>query len=376
MMLRNSILAGALMLASSAMAQASVEGGTAQPLHSRQTVLLAAKNLAITTTKDVTYYYLVSSEEFPTLHLNGSEFTVKGDVFNKAEVRNMRLRSLQRFVLDEDSVTYYRTQIVDHGLVALRRSLQLGKWNSLVLPFDLTARQVTDAFGEETELATPRGIREGDNTVVEFSSIDLTAADEVVMKANNHYLIRPSREADLAEGRTMSNFISGKRLTGPIYFIENVSVKKNATPRLQTIQSSDEATQVRFRGTYLKLDNSVLLSNGRPSNKMVAPGVYMLNDEEEMVLTEDSTAMLAFTSWIEDLSTEPQALKFYIDGVNEELTAIADIRATGTNTMDNGQWIMDNGIYDLSGRKVAASLSDVRNRKGVYVVNGRKYIIK
>ena len=47
--------------------------------------------------------------------------------------------------------------------------------------------------------------------------------------------------------------------------------------------------------------------------------------------------------------------------------------------MDNGQWTMDNGVYDLSGRKVLNgqwSMVNGQLKKGVYIVNGKKIILQ
>ena len=45
--------------------------------------------------------------------------------------------------------------------------------------------------------------------------------------------------------------------------------------------------------------------------------------------------------------------------------------ATGISSIDNGQWTIDNeGIYDLSGRRVA------KPTKGLYIVNGKKIAVK
>lgn len=56
---------------------------------------------------------------------------------------------------------------------------------------------------------------------------------------------------------------------------------------------------------------------------------------------------------------------------------LADI-ATGINGMGNGDGATDNGtdvIYDISGRRVGHSTSDIRHsRKGVYILNGRKVV--
>ena len=40
-------------------------------------------------------------------------------------------------------------------------------------------------------------------------------------------------------------------------------------------------------------------------------------------------------------------------------------------TMDNGQWTMDNGVYDLLGRPVTSP-----QKPGIYIRNGKKYLLK
>ncbi len=52
----------------------------------------------------------------------------------------------------------------------------------------------------------------------------------------------------------------------------------------------------------------------------------------------------------------------------------AEGAATEIHSIGNGQWTIDNGgIYDLQGRKVAKGQS---LKKGLYIVNGRKVVIK
>ena len=43
---------------------------------------------------------------------------------------------------------------------------------------------------------------------------------------------------------------------------------------------------------------------------------------------------------------------------------------TSVISMDNGQWIMDNAVYDMQGRRVENPTN------GIYIVNGKKVIIK
>ncbi len=342
---------------------------TSTPRHARQNVLTSAKNLTLTTTDGETYYYLISSEQNPRMYL-GDSIRIGKDCFHHSQIQSMRFRSLPRMVLSEDSTTFDKTLSWDHALLALNRDFIVGKWNSVIFPFDLTGDQLLDAFGEETVLAAVRGLREASETVVEFQTLDLHTSD-VVLQANQHYLLRPSREADVESGHNLYNFFSGP-IAGPIYLIPNVSMKTGQNPRLQTIQNEDGTRKARFRGTYLKLDDSVV--QGRIiRNKRIAPGMYLLNEEGNMLQTEDSTVVGAFRSWVEDLTENGQPLKFYIDGVNEYLTVVAD----GLEEIEAPLSDVDNqergrGVFDLSGRR----MPEGRLPKGVYIINGRKVAIK
>ena len=95
-----------------------------------------------------------------------------------------------------------------------------------------------------------------------------------------------------------------------------------------------------------------------------------------MLLTEDSTVVGAFRSWVENLSEDGQPLKFYIDGINEYLTVIADgVEEVKSENPRNSKAV--EGIFDLSGRQIADRKSTSRRlQKGIYIINGKKVAIK
>ena len=62
-------------------------------------------------------------------------------------------------------------------------------------------------------------------------------------------------------------------------------------------------------------------------------------------------------------------------GGARELNIVFDGETTGIHSMDNGRWIMDNGAdtwYTIDGRKMEKAPS----RKGIYIKNGKKHVIK
>ena len=369
MKLRFRLLLTSILLTANLVGVCAQDSEAQVPRRARQNVLAGAKNLTLTTTKGITYYYLVSTEQMPVLHL-GDSLRIGKDRFAYKDVQSMRFRSLARMVMDEDSTTFDKTRTMDHSLLALRRHFQVGKWNSLVLPFDLTGEQILDAFGEDADLAAIRGIREADETVVEFQKQELHTS-EVVLQANQHYLLRPSREADVEEDHSLYNFLKSG-VPGPIYLIPNVTMKANQNPRLHSLSNNDGTRKVRIRGTYLKLDDSVIV-NRIVRNRRIGPGVFLLDEEGLLQLTEDSTTVGAFRSWVENLSDDGQPLKFYIDGIGEYLTVVTDGIEEVLEPISPSEGIKDDGaVYDLSGRRMPAG----RLPKGIYIINGKKVAIK
>ena len=343
---------------------------------SRSTVLANAKNLKITTTANKSYYYVVSAEEKPMLHLDQQGIVRIGqDEFAMSNIKTMRFLSMPRLYLDEDSTVHGSDYAVDHALLALRRSFRLGGWNTLMLPFGLTGTQVRYIFGEDAQLARARGAEEEDIISVEFDLIDLDTDDEV-LSANLCYLIRPTRDPDVAEGKSISSIISGTRLYGPIYLLPNVTMKSGMSPNITYIRrSSDNSTVVRMRGTYIRLDNSVRRSATNIVNKKLTAGTWSFNDEGYIVENTDSTMLQAFRCWFQNM-TDKQ-LRFYINGVQDDLngTATGLISALVEPRTQGGD------VFDLQGRRVATLKDDERPEtlglpRGIYIINGKKVFIK
>ena len=110
-----------------------------------------------------------------------------------------------------------------------------------------------------------------------------------------------------------------------------------------------------FDPTPLETDNTYNLYLGS-DNKLYYPGTndFKVNAFRAYFLVDSSDA---------GASESEDVRSIYLNFGDDEPSVVRDI--------DNGQWKTDNVVYDLNGRKVNAPL-----KKGIYIRNGRKVVIK
>ncbi len=347
----------------------------ARMLADRRTTLLGARNMEVTTTDNKTYYYLVSNDATLRMELDETTVNIGGDPFETAKIKGMRFKTIPRYVMDEDSVTFDKTMRLSGALVAFRTAMQVGKWTALCVPFTMTGAQILDTFGEETRVASVRGVKEDDLTTIEFELLDLQTND-VVIEANYHYLLCPSREPDLVAGRTLSQEFNGVKPQGPLYLIPTVTMDSNQSPRIVSVHDDDRITSVRLKGTYLKLDNSVTTNLGTVRNRNLQIGTYSFDDEGVIHRNEQETDIKAFRWWIENMG-DTETLRFVISGDTEE--ELGDMADAILPTLAGQDREADTAVFDLSGRRLAGSLGQMGHgqlKPGIYIVNGKKVIIK
>lgn len=337
----------------------------------RKYTILGACNLTLTTTAGTTYYYYVSTDHEALLQLRDSCVVLNGDTYRVDEVKSMTLRSMPRYVVNEDSTFYNTTTELNHGLVALRRSLVLNQWNDICLPFNLTGQEVTTVFGDSARLAGVRGVSDEEAATVELEELQL-ATSEVVLKKGYHYLLLPTQEPDVAATSRLS---FGDRPYGPIWLVPNVSIAKSTRALTSKYYNADSTTIVSVHGTFNRLDNTYKIGSV-VRNKKVKPEGYYFDDETATVKqTADSLTLGGLRVWMEDLSAEKVPLHVvltHLDGTREELTgtaadAIGLIREEGSRTVTDSS-----AIYDLTGRRVKRV-----STPGIYIIDGKKvYVIK
>lgn len=342
-------------------------GALAASAIERPLALIAGRQLQVNTVDGKSYHYVVSALDNPVVYLLDGKIAIQTDTFQLSEVKGMRFRSMQHFVLDEDSVAFAGKYSVDHGLMALRRTFSLGCWNSLTVPFSMTGRQVLETFGNNAQLAVINGLRGGDEVDIDLSTVHLDTNEEVITPGE-HYLLMPTREPDLAAGEQLPASWKATRVEGPLYLIPIISMKGGTTqPSIRHYYANDRQQHVYVNGSYARLDGSYKVGV-IVKNKKLAPGMYTFNDEGHLKYNADSTAIQAFRSWYKNLSKPETDLHVYIDGVADDMelpTGIADVVRSAIKPESNI-------VYDLQGRRVGTTDNQNSLPKGIYIIRGKK----
>lgn len=201
--------------------------------------------------------------------------------------------------------------------VILTRSLKVGAWNTICLPFDVTAEQV------ESVLKATGNVKEFDKEDKATATIFFKPATE--MKAGVPYLIKPTEDA------TVLNF-------------KDVTI--NNVDELNRINGNDYCICGVFGKYAMKTNGTELFLNA--AGKFVAPAAA-------------TNTMKGFRAYFMVPSgASAAAININIDG---ETTGINNIETEATV---NGK------VYNLNGQYVGNSLNGLK--KGIYVVNGKKVI--
>ncbi len=134
---------------------------------------------------------------------------------------------------------------------------------------------------------------------------------------------------------------------------------------------------IEVRGTYYSSFDYTSGSNKNPdkTGPYVPAGSYvfgMKNGVYTVYYTQSDLKTKGFRAWIVDVeSQQAKAFKMAINGVSDETTAIEDV------FVNTGVVINSPVVYDMSGRRVAESVNQLNTLpKGIYIVNGKKYVVK
>lgn len=270
---------------------------------------------------------------------------------------------------DQESIDYLNQQVnrEKNQTLRLKRNLNPGQWNSIVLPVTLNAGQVKTAFGT-TKLAKLNG---ADKNRIYFELVNLDDDAATAIEAGKLYIINPQNKMPTDQTEKHHSVEVTKPNIRDYYTINQVTFSAELTESRKKDDLWEGATtdggRMQMVGTYVAIPKVEGAANPIPANS------YVLSGGSWMYATNGVNKVKGLRGWIETgIGNTSKSLIFNIDGVDEEevSTGIDGLFVNGAETNTS---ISKTGVYSLSGQKI----SDNTNLpKGIYIVNGRKMIVK
>ncbi len=322
-------------------------------------------------------------------------------------------------ILDEDraNLDYLKNCSNNYKSVTLHlnKKFDKDKWNGFVLPVSLTKDQLTQAFGPNVKLAELSKLTKNE---IQFTSVDIQSKgnNEKTLLAYHPYIIFPTKYLEgeqtpvytallsstgNSEGKDVHIIIKKNHIDIPNVTFD-IDTKTNAndltnmnTDNWTTNMSktvSGDGTMTAY-GTFARtfgegeqntnsksddcgvwnISNKSQIISGRSDLK----GCYFFANGNMYYSATRPRGLRGFSVWFAPSnSTNPTTnAKFFLDGISmDETTGIKQLTYSEDKaTVEK----YANGIYSLNGQCIRKnSLSTEGLPNGIYIVNGKKVIVK
>lgn len=250
-------------------------------------------------------------------------------------------------VLDEDC-TLDDSRSLTKATMVFHRTFTTGKWNSLILPVDMTADQVKAAFGKGTKLAK---FNKYDDNWIYFSPV-VPDANGNMLEANIPYIIYPTSQPDYVNRNYNVGSDKEKHIDGPVYTVTGIIYGGQPTEMKCEDTGSSANTGMTHYGSYVY-------------RQEVPAKSYMLS-KGDMVHTSKVHNVKSYRSWLEETTPSEKTLQLKVSDSDNSTTGIKVIEEAPQNA---------NAVYNVNGMRMNSSNTD-NLPKGVYIINNKKVVIK
>ena len=319
---------------------------------------------------------------------------------------------------DRDNLDYLvkSSNTYKNTVLHLNKTFTKDKWNSFVLPVSLKRDQFRQAFGANARLAKLSGLTSSE---IQFQTVNMDAPDMTdnaeVLTAYTPYIIFPTKihtdntkvspayKATLltteGESKTQEVVVKANH-----YDIPNVTFKTNSANEndLSNMNTDDKTWTTKkmysvgdgtmeAHGTFVRTFGQNVTQNVT-DEKADDYGVYKFKDHKIIdgrdnligcyffdrgnlyYSSKDRVRGLrGFSCWFKPVnSSEHTKLNLYIDGVANGTTGIDEVafgdeEPTGKATK---------GIYNMNGQLVSNGSDTTNLPAGMYIVNGKKCVVR
>lgn len=283
----------------------------------------------------VTYTFPVEAGKTYYLFASRTKLALSGFCFDKDEKYAATNVTLDGNANNTDAIS--KLEVGKQYNVTLKnRTFGANKWYAVVLPFSVSQKQMKDVFGKDVK-------------VLHYSDVDGTD-----LNLFEHFY-------QMIVGGTPVLVKPSVAVTNPVFNNVTLTSKKVVDIENTGFKCTGSWDNVDFPAYSYFIDAKT--------------NSFYLYDPTKVETNTVKPHAGAFRSWIISTSTNPSEAKqltMHINGIEEQGETTAIWNAISGN--DDAE-VASKGIYSLSGQKMNAT--DTHSLpKGIYIVNGKKFIVK
>ena len=318
-------------------------------------------------------------------------------------------------ILDEESTDLrYLTEATDeykNSVLHLNRKLNDNMWNSLILPVNLTWGQMKRTFGDAVKVAKLAALTENS---VQFVTVEPKDDDDKMVTAFEPYIVYPPYTQVKSAPYTVDRFYTSKGEDNSQWLGTDYKPSSDPNNRLTktlqpdhydiTMVSLDREKLKEYVNTTNWVSKTQFDATGGNHGTMTCKGTMAKTYENGKIISDRdnlngdyfmykgkliqvphgnkdngepySYGLKAFRCWFEltgNATGKPSLVSLLIDGVEDSTTGIDDIHGS-TDCTSYKRGI--EGVFNINGQMVRRSCSLEGLPKGMYIVNGKKIIIR
>lgn len=248
-------------------------------------------------------------------------------------------------VLDEDE-TLDDNRSLTKATMVFHRTFTKGKWNSLILPVDMTADQVKAAFGAEAKIARFNHLKD------KWIYFETQTENNLHIEKNVPYIIKPTKEPTAVNRTYNVGGENTKHINGLVYTVTGIAYEDQTATRQH--EDKEFTTGMTHYGSY--------------KNPTVVPAdSYILHRSGDMVHTAvEHPSIKSYRTWLRETTPSGETLQMRVEQNDGPSTGIKVIEETANNA---------NAVYNVNGMRMNSSNTN-NLPKGVYIINNKKVVIK
>ena len=310
---------------------------------------------------------------------------------------------------DRDNLDYLKdcsSNTYKNTVLHLNKTFTKDKWNSFVLPVSLKRDQFRQAFGANARLAKLSGLTSSE---IQFQTVDMDKDDNAeVLSAYTPYIIFPTKIHDTDKTKVSPAYkatltkTNGEQQDVVIkanhYDIPNVTFKTNSANE-NDLSNMNTSTWVSDVTTTVGNSNGSLKAYGTFARTFGSEatqdkdGVYHFNNKYDILEGRDNLigcyffdngnlyrsdirprGLRGFSCWFKPVNGSSSGTKvnLYIDGVANGTTGIDEVAFGDEEPTGKAA----KGIYNMNGQLVSNGSDTTNLPAGMYIVNGKKCVVR